>query len=1174
MHKKILSVITAIFMLAGTMVSPEVTFAEDTATYNVENHLEVEAENLVYSPLVDKVELADASGGYALQRKTDGNLGSASDNDIVFNINIQSEGRYAFYVRLRTSGSYITYHSKIDGIPKSSYMSKVPTGEFVYFPIDSYYLLEGIHEIVFTYRHKGYYIDKLVISKLADDTMFSNGSYDYRLIEDNSYNLSYELPNVLKNKTHPRLILEKDKIGEVRQNLTHPQNIDRYQRLLEAANQNYSDCLLDTSKTNNDNHKYFDYIEANAFLYALNNTEENAKKAVDGIKDCLKTYRGTHASQDEVSRDGGNLVFRASLVYDWCYDYLSIDDKNYIINECLLLFTAGEHGRDGLHALNAYNSDHGEEYVLIKNMLGFAVATFDEIPYYFNNVYKRIVEEFVPSRNFRYEDSDFNQMGDNYGVFRSGADSFLKLILYNLDREDFITSNQSMQAYQLLYRKNPHGDFMRDGDCYSFPILREDYRSTTELSILFIQSLLSKDPYLKGEYLRVPLETNSLGDTGISDAMHLALNDVSVVPKQKNDLPLSKYFGDKSGVMVARTSWDDGINSNTMAVSMKVSEHNMGSHSHSDSGHFYIYYKGPLALDSGVYEPTSGNRGAHLNNYYRETVAHNSMLIGGKGQKEISGIDTYEKMLTNTQYGEVLGYDYGSDLNKPDYTYLKGDLTKAYDGAADEYTRSFMFFNFFDDVYPGALVVFDKITSANETDKKTYLLHSQNEPEISGNRVVIKNTTDYGYNGRLINETLLPQSGVNIDKISGYIVGDNDYTVGKSHVSGIGDESGNYRVEISSSESSKTEYYLNVLQVSENNDNIAAIPSELIETDGFYGVKIKDRIALFSKNRDRTKSDIEFDVEGDLNYKIAVCDLKEGTWNVYKDGALLSSVEVYENGGVARFDGGSGNYRLSYESSVATQKDLNILNNVRDNPDYISVYRKNERISADGHTTSGFVYLPSKPVISGNEIMMPVSYMADEFSATVSEEEDFIRVQKGSVALLAYKNSPILNLDGTIYLSSEKSFEKDGQWYVQASALGSILGYDTKYDSLAEVLYLTDSSAPQNTLNELGRSEEVLSNCIFTKAGIVTDSVGKSVMGNVKLYNYSGKEHTFKVYLAVYNEGTLVALNESDKDLVIGADDKILEFTTSELDYTKDNQVKLFVWKKDGITPALVNKSK
>ncbi|MBQ4527948.1 MAG: heparinase II/III family protein [Clostridia bacterium] len=1169
MYKRIISAFVSVFIISASVLFALPAKADDTVYHDVDGHFEIEAESLDYCNELNKVSMSDASGGYALQREAGSINSFTGTHDIVLNFNILKKGRYAFYLRLKTSGSYITYYTSIDSSSKTSFISKMKTGEYIYFPLDSYYLAEGTHTVGFTYRHCGYYIDKLVITNLSDDAMFEGESYDYKLCKNNFYNLPYDLPEVLENKVHPRLILEKDKLEAVRSNLTHPQNIKAYTRLLNACEKNYSNCLLNTAKANNANHDYLDYIEANAFLYALEKNPENAKKAINGIKDYLKTYRAAYASLTE-SREAGNTVFRASLVYDWCYDQLTDEDKNFIINECLLLFAASEHGRDGTHALNAYNSDHGEEYVLTKNMLGFSIATFDEIPHYFNGVYKRIIEEFVPSRNFRYENSDFNQQGDDYGLFRSGADSFMTLLLSNLDREDLVSDNQFMQAYQPIYRRNANGAFMREGDCYSFPILGGYQAPSGLTAITFIQSLLANDPYIKGEYFTITAnsEANSLADTSISDAMYLALNDVTLLPKQKNDLPLSKYFGDKSGIMVARTSWDMGVNSNAMTVSMKVSERNMGGHGHSDSGHFYIYYKGPLAVDSGVYEPTSGNKSQHLNNYYRQTVAHNSVLIGGKGQKRISGIDTLSKMSSDTEYGEVLGYDFGEDPNKPDYTYLKGDLTKAYDGAAEEFTRSFMFFNFFDETYPGALVVFDKITSANETDEKTFLLHSQNEPEITGSRITIKNTTSYGYNGRLTNDVLLPAQNLKINKISGYIANGADYTVGKSHATGIGDESGNYRVEISSESPSKTEYRLNVLQVSENNDEIAPLEATLMEADGFFGAQIKDRVVLFSKDRNRKSSDVTFELGGDAVRKVTVCDLKAGKWDVYKDGTLQSSVTVYENGGVASFEGVGGSYVLKNSEAFSETKNLDTLSNLRDNPDYISVFRKSKVISSGGVTTSNFVSISPKPVMSENTVMVPIESVAQEFSVATGLKEDFIRVKKSSSQILEiYKNSPVINYNGKIFLADVPSFEKDGQWYVQSDALCGVLGCISEYEPLSAILYFEPSSTADVPLLLLGSSDEVLSECIFAKAQIMKDSQKSSAWGNIELYNHSGKDFEYYVCLALYDGDKLKNVKATK---LICPNDKIkTDYITPEVEFSNDHELKLFVWKNDAITPVM-----
>ena len=50
------------------------------------------------------------------------------------------------------------------------------------------------------------------------------------------------------------------------------------------------------------------------------------------------------------------------------------------------------------------------------------------------------------------------------------------------------------------------------------------------------------------------------------------------------------------GWMIARTGWDD----ESVIAEMKVNVYNFNNHQHLDAGAFQIYYKGPLAIDSGL----------------------------------------------------------------------------------------------------------------------------------------------------------------------------------------------------------------------------------------------------------------------------------------------------------------------------------------------------------------------------------------------------------------------------------------------------------------------------------------------------------------------------------------------------------------------------------------------
>ena len=89
--------------------------------------------------------------------------------------------------------------------------------------------------------------------------------------------------------------------------------------------------------------------------------------------------------------------------------------------------------------------------------------------------------------------------------------------------------------------------------------------------------------------------------------------DLDLQPKPIDTLPLTRYFGSPFGWMVARTGWDD----QSVIAQMNINEYNFSNHQHADAGAFQIYYRGPLAIDSGVYSGSSGRYGSlHCRNYY------------------------------------------------------------------------------------------------------------------------------------------------------------------------------------------------------------------------------------------------------------------------------------------------------------------------------------------------------------------------------------------------------------------------------------------------------------------------------------------------------------------------------------------------------------------------------
>ena len=253
----------------------------------------------------------------------------------------------------------------------------------------------------------------------------------------------------------------------------------------------------------------------------------------------------------------------------------------------------------------------------------------------------------------------------------------------------------------------------------------------------------------------------------MSPVEFLCFYDADLGTKESSCLPLTMYFPSPKGAMFARTGFHDGLNSDDVVAFMNVEEYNFMNHDHLDAGHFQIYYKGILANDAGSYASYGS---AHDRGYYKRSVAHNTMAVrnpsspvtyqgyttydGGQragGEGKDSGVTVFEN--DEYRFGEILGHEFGEDEKEPDYSYLAGNITRAYKAdTVENYERSFMFYNLKDKDHPAAMIVFDRITSASASYKKAWLLNGPALPTIDGNRTVFVNNEN-GYNGtRLTDE--------------------------------------------------------------------------------------------------------------------------------------------------------------------------------------------------------------------------------------------------------------------------------------------------------------------------------------------------------------------------------------------------------------------------------------
>lgn len=203
--------------------------------------------------------------------------------------------------------------------------------------------------------------------------------------------------------------------------------------------------------------------------------------------------------------------------------------------------------------------------------------------------------------------------------------------------------------------------------------------------------------------------------------------------------------------------------------------------------------KGRFAIDSGIYQgdengdgkidgETEGYGRVHDGNYYKQTIAHNCMLVYDSDEQVIwhsrrdnnggqrwpnLGREPDDLEVIQTQgytSGEVLAHAIGPDLQTPEFTHIKGDLTQAYTSKVSAYQRSFVFLNLGQSTVPAVLLVYDWMNTSDPGFDKYWLCHAMQEPVLSpdGKQFTINRlgvVGKYGiYSGKLVTSMILPEA--------------------------------------------------------------------------------------------------------------------------------------------------------------------------------------------------------------------------------------------------------------------------------------------------------------------------------------------------------------------------------------------------------------------------------
>lgn len=732
-----------------------------------------------------------------------------------------------------------------------------------------------------------------------------------------------------KSRIHPYVLVDNNLVNTIKEKNIDLQNIRNYVKTQyqSGLSDSSSDEVIRTKMDNFTDLRlthHGHYVAAAMYLGIdafFNKNELSYRCAKHYFESILAKVPNT-GSSDAIAY---GRTYALGVLYDWVQDTLDEDLKKRIrkyfldemdyIDSAYNFFTkpvfAGGHSRHAndlaLPSLISIAEDIGNDDQIEQ----------DRFNYYWGTILtnyrtgSNLVQDWITN------DSGGNHQGWAYGPSYNEPYHFFAWKMLP-EKDDWGSSWHQSYTYFALYGlRNGNGSLEKSKggfDNYEFYSDTWAAHSANFADILFYNIMYFNDEYAM--WMMNNLHGYGKAFYGQSYWDVLYHNFAPDVGRMPSELPLSRHFKN-TGIVSIRDSWD--LKENTL-VTFKSTSFYSGDHQHRDQNSFTIYYKGPLAIDSGAYNAMGMYGSKHWYNYYTRTIAHNSIVV----------YDPSENFGTNSVFGKLsndggqrstgVGYPnlaqmqegginhltgiiaYEEDSNSV-YAYTKGDATKSYlSTKLEKFERSLVTLRNHSYNHP-VVIVYDKVISKNADFKKTYLIHSIGEPIVDAATkiIMIENTDGINASNKatLFQQTLLPTNS-QLVKIGGiannqeFYIADNGNGIPHNYnekFKGNGDvyestatatnlttddgralrEAGEWRVEISPSNNNLDDRFLNVLSITDDKETHLPANVNSLSSENFDGVIINDAdniektLVLFQKeNTPLVNVNDTFDLTGKL----------------------------------------------------------------------------------------------------------------------------------------------------------------------------------------------------------------------------------------------------------------------------------------------------------------------
>jgi len=766
----------------------------------------------------------------------------------------------------------------------------------------------------------------------------------------------------LAQKQHPRLFFTRATFPDLANYINKYEAADFQTYIGETekafaentANKNRNYLLLDAK-----NLAFLSHARASGMFtnYEFPHTaKEYAQKAFEHVQEIHRRMfikkglnETTHCSSFASKSEGGYVNLALAMVYDWCYDFLTLSQKRLIADALIKQFQDRKDEVDPRQKIKL-----GLTLLVHCHQAGVGGITFWGDP--LGAKYEKIAPEMLDMTKAVWIDRVFamgEKVFEGKGGWSEGANYFsgssmhvnvMAAALSSAFGENLFVKYHWIEDlpryvyYYLLPMKIRNGKRNAYYAQRSATVDIRDWNSNGALrQVVPVIANLKNDAPKRAGFYRWFIEDSRfrISPAQFEESMTPRLHwlffkflwgykNVAKITGEQFNLPASERFGLGDVILLS-----DLYSDNATKINFHTPVFSAPRHSHEDNAAFAIFKYGTLALDAGI---PKGNSKLPKSRKTRTAIFHNKLALYPPGGSPLytysaksldeadAPTDPENQPGGRNHMGKLLALRFEPGV----FDFVDYDYTRNYKGEnyVKRMRRALIYFrdpnapNYSNQEY---LLVFDDAEVTGAAIKRRWLLHTPQHPKLldgqwqprgegfwtseSGSILEVSNTL-LNAHGRLFVKILAPQNyqlrlrGGNVGKKYFWFTdAEGGDLTKRGPFTDLGAFwAGTHRLEIEDETPGASSKYLVAMQIGDANTLKQMVKVSRIDAGDFIGAMLNgNRLGLFNRSENPGNM-ASYSIVSAKKIQHVITGLQPGKYRVFQDKNLLLSANVAENG--------------------------------------------------------------------------------------------------------------------------------------------------------------------------------------------------------------------------------------------------------------------------------------